>query len=227
MPDLPTPVPEPNRTRRIEALVQRTQQAVLAAVEEMLKRQLAPALDYARQAILSAAAEMVQKEAEPLLLRVKGLTLETVEELIQRQIEPFLARTRQLVLEGLENATVVQKYTDAITNGLKTFMAETVAEVFRVHIPAYTRRAGHRVMDYAVAGTLYCLAVILLLLGGIFGLQQLGLPRYSTYLIGGAVAGGAAFLLLRFRARAPARGDEQMEDACEPSNTANGQIPGH
>jgi hypothetical protein len=198
----PQPIEESqDRIQHIDRLVQRTQHAVLTGVEEMVRRQMEPFLDQTRQTILSTVEQMVHKHGDTLLGRVKGITLEIAEEMLLRQIEPFLDRARSLILEGLENASFAQKYADHLAAGLKKFARETVIEVLQVQVPAYSRRAGRRVLEYAVAGTLLCLAVILLLLGGIRGLQSAGVPDYATYLAGGLIAGGAGLFLLRMGSR--------------------------
>jgi hypothetical protein len=186
-----------DRPRRLDELVLRTQRAVLGSVEEILKRQMEPALEHARQTILATVEEIVQKHADTVLTRIKGLTLETVDQALRQQIEPFLARTRQLVLEGLENTPVVQRYTEAVVGGLKKFLSETVAEAVTVHLPAYSRRAGHSLLGFAVAAALCCLAAVFLVTGGIMGLQELGMAAFASYLVGGAGAGLAGFFLLK------------------------------
>jgi hypothetical protein len=201
MTDAPISEQPEDTSGRIEALVQRTQKAVLAGVEEILQRQMVPFLDQARRAVLAGTEEVLGKHADALLVRLKGITLETAEELLQRQLEPFLERTRAMVLDGLENAAFVQKYTDRLVAGLKQFLAETAAEVVRVHVPDYSRRVGRRLIDYAVAGTLSCLAVGLLGLGGVLGLQAAGLPTYAACLVVSGFAALAAFVLLRLRSR--------------------------
>jgi hypothetical protein len=195
---VPQPADQPDeRTQRLEQLVQRTQQAVLVGVEEIVRRQMAPFLDQARRSILEAVEQMVHKYGEALLAQTKGVTLETVEEMLKRQIEPFLERARHMALEGLENAAFVQKYVDVLAVGLKNFARETAVEVFQVQLPAYSHQVGRRFLGFAVGGTLLCLAAIFLLVGGILGLQVAGVPAYAGYLAGGVVAAAAAFVLFK------------------------------
>jgi hypothetical protein len=185
------------RTQRIEQLVHRTQQIVLVSVEEILRRQMEPFVDHARRALLTAVEEMVHKYGDPLVAQTKGLTLQTVEEMLKRQIEPFLERARQMVLEGLENAAFVQKYVDLLAIGLKNLARETAVEIFQVQLPAYSTKFGRRILGFAAAGTLLCLAMIFLLVGGVLGLQVAGVPVYATYVAGGVAAGLAALVLFK------------------------------
>jgi hypothetical protein len=194
-----------DKPRRVDDLVQRTQQAVLQGVEAMFRRQMEPFLDHTRQMILATIEEVVQKHADPLLLRLKDVTLSTTDELLKSHLEPFLKRVRHMVLEGLEDAVFLQKYVDRLVAGLKKVTAEAMVEVVRVYIPDYSRRVGRRVVEYAMAGTLSCLAIIFLLMGGVLGLEATGLPDYGAYLAGGAAAGVIAFVLLQIRANAFAK----------------------
>jgi hypothetical protein len=196
------PVEQPDdRSRRIEELVQRTQQAVLGGVEEIVQRQMTPFLERAGQSVRDTVDYVLRQHADSLLGRLKGVSLDAAEEMLKKLIEPFLERTRHLVLDGLENASFVQRYADRLAASLKGFLVETVAEVFQVHVPEYSRRFGRRVVDYVVAGTLYCLAAIFLTVGGILGLQQAGWPPYATFLTGGTVALVLAVVLLKLRHR--------------------------
>jgi hypothetical protein len=195
------------RAQRLEQLVQRTQQAVLVSVEEILRRQMEPFLEHTRRTLLATVEEMVRKYADPLLAQTRGATLQTVEEMLKRQIEPFLERARHMVLEGLENAGFVQRYVDVLAVGLKSFARETAVEVFQVQLPAYSHQFGRRLLGYAVGGTLLCLAVIFLLVGGIWGLQAAGVPAYVTYLAGGVAAAAAAVVLFKVTSRSPTVGE--------------------
>ena len=154
-------------------------------MEEILQRQMKPFLDHTRQMLLDSIAVVMRTHADSLLARLKGVSLDLVEELLRLRIEPFLGRGKQIVLDGLENAEFVQKYVDSLVAGLKKMTLETVLEVVQVQIPGYWHRFGMRVVDYALAGTLSCLAAIFLFMGGILGLERAGLPAYATYLLGG------------------------------------------
>ncbi len=199
MTDLPVPQPAPTTIERIEDLVQRTQRTVLESVEAILKRQMQPFLDHARQTILDSLDVVVHKHADTLLSRLKGVSLDLVEEILKRQLEPFLGRAKQMAVDGLENAGFVQKYVDSLTAGLKKITLETMTEVVRGQVPDVARRFGRRVVASAAVVTLSCLAGVFLLVGGVLGLQAAGLPPYATYLIGAAVAAGAAWALSHWR----------------------------
>jgi hypothetical protein len=87
-----------------------------------------------------------------------------------------------------------------------------------------------------VADTLFCLAAVLLCVGGVLGLQQAGLPPYATYLLGGSVALGAGWALLRLRAwdwagrqvppgKGAAEGKSTGPDPKGTPDTASGEPP--
>ena len=64
MTDAPISEQPEDTSGRIEALVQRTQKAVLAGVEEILQRQMVPFLDQARRAVLAGTEEVLGKHAD-------------------------------------------------------------------------------------------------------------------------------------------------------------------
>ena len=94
---------------------------------------------------------------------------------------------------------MVRRQSDGYLENLQQFIATTVVEVFRVHVPDYSRWAGQRVLDYVLAGTLFCLAAVLFCVGAILGLERAGFPPFATYLVSGgfALLAGLAFLKLR------------------------------
>lgn len=183
----------------LEEVVQRTQSAVVEGVEAVIQRQMVPFLEHSRKTILATVEEAVQKHGDSLTARLKGLALDTAEELLKQQIEPLLERARRMLVQGLDNAALVQKYTDHLAGVFKQLTREAVVEVFQVQLPSYSARVGRRVVDYVVAGTLLCLAAVLLVLGLVLGLAELGVPAYATYLLGGVLAGGMAFVLIKWR----------------------------
>jgi hypothetical protein len=210
---LPQTLDQPDdKTHRLEQLVESTQRTVLEGVEGVIQRQMVPFLDHSRQTILATIDEAVHKHGETLGVRLKRVALDIGEELLKQQLPPLLERGRHLLWEGLDNAAVVQKYTDRLTAALKEVTRETVLEVFQVQLPSYSGRVGRRVIEYAFAGTLYCTAAVFLLVGLILGLREAGLPPYATYLLGGVVAGlaGAAVLKLHhpFGGRSAGKGPE-------------------
>jgi hypothetical protein len=197
---LPQTLDQPDdKTLRLERLVESTQRAVLEGVEGVLQRQMVPFLDHSRQAILATIDEAVKIHGDSLRARLKRLALDTAEELLQQRLEPLLERTRHLLVQGLENAAVVQKYTDRLTSALKQVTREAIGEVFQVQLPAYSGRVGRRVLDYVVAGTLFCVTAVFLLMALVLGLREAGLPPYATYLVGGGAAGAAGVALLTLR----------------------------
>jgi hypothetical protein len=223
----PQPVeqPEEERSRRIERLVERTQQAVLVSVEEILRRQMEPFLEHARLTLLATLDEMVNKYGQSALVRTREATLETVEEVLNRQIEPFLERYQRMLVDGLENAAVVQKSLDMLGAGVKRFAKEMAVEVLEGYLPSYAHRFGRRVLGYAVGGTLVCLAVIFLLLGGVLGLQAVGVPPFATYLAGGAIAGGVALVLLKMSTRPLMYVDDSRSESVSAHGESGLQTP--
>jgi hypothetical protein len=201
MTDLPAADQPASPVERVEELVQRTHRAVLGNMEELLKRQLEPLFLQARQTLRDGFQEVVDTHAEALLLRLKQVTLETAGDLLNKEVEPFLERTRQMVLNGLTHPELVEKTVDRAVQRLRTFVIKAVQEVERGQLPEQARRFGRRVVDYAVGVVLLCLAVVLLLLGGVLGLQQAGVPTYATYLAGGLGAAVAAFFLFKIHSR--------------------------
>ncbi|MBM4073881.1 MAG: hypothetical protein FJ271_33925 [Planctomycetes bacterium] len=166
-------------------------------------------------------AQALQQQMEPFLQRVKQVTLEVIDEVGKQHGNAMLTQLRQIVMETvgvilkaeattlidrlrpamIEGSDAVRHNTEGLLADLKGFITRTVAETFREHVPEYSRWAGQRIIDYVLAGTLFGLASILLCLGGIFGLQQLGVQPYATYLAGGIGALGAGWLFLRLRSR--------------------------
>ena len=157
-----------------------------------------PFLQQVKQMALEVIEEIGQKHGTPALAQLRQTLVETVGAVLKREEGSLLAQLKPAMVEG---GDAVRQKTDSLLGDLKQFITTTVVEVFRVHVPEYSRWAGQRVLDHILAATLFCLAAVLVCVGGILGLERAGLPQYAVYLIGGSVAlvAGLAFLKLRSR----------------------------
>jgi hypothetical protein len=189
-------------SRHAEPLAARLRGALRDAVEELSARQLGPLLERLKQAVLAAVEEAGRKHAGPLLTRLKETLGEAAGDLVRRQLDLLLAGARRGMPDGADH---VREYADLLVGKVRDAVAEPIAQVMRVHVPGYVRRAGGRLIDYALAATLLCVAAVFLLVGAVQGLQQAGLPTYLTYLLGGLAALGAGLVFLRLYTR-PAGG---------------------
>jgi hypothetical protein len=154
-----------------EPLIERTKQAVHNAVEE---------------AVREYGTGMVAEARQKLKAAVDGLVAVQVEKLVQ-QLGP--------------GSDAAKRATEGWLRDLREFANTTLADLFEKRVPEYSRWAGQRVLDYALVGILFAVAVVLLFAGGILGLHELGLPPYATFLIGGVVALAFGFWMLRMRPR--------------------------
>jgi hypothetical protein len=96
---------------------------------------------------------------------------------------------------------------------MKKFLTETMREV----LPAYARGVSKGLTAFTLTATLICLAAVLGIIGGITGLQELGLAPFASYLIGAAVAGSAGFFLFKFNA--PKAAEAHRVDDCRSVDT--------
>ncbi len=175
-----------------------TQMAALNDLEQAFQRQMEPFLKRVKQMTLEIVDEVGRKHGNPFLMQMRETLVETVGGMLKTEVAARLDKLRPAVLEGND---AVRKTADNMLNDLKQFITKTVVDVFQVHVPAYSSRAGRRMIDYFLAGTLLCLAAVLLFVGGILALEDAGLPRYLAFLIGGAGAMGVGMAYLRVRAR--------------------------
>jgi hypothetical protein len=154
-----------------QPLIERTKQAVRNAVEE---------------AVREYGGGMVAEARQKLKAAVDGLVAAQVEKLVQ-QLGP--------------GGDAAPRLAEGWLRDLREFANTTLTDLFEKRVPEYSRWAGQRVLDYALVGILFAVAVVLLFAGGILGLRELGLPPYATFLIGGIVALAFGFWLLRMRPR--------------------------
>jgi len=175
--------------------------APLAAVndlEQAFQRQMEPFLERVKQMTLEIVDEVGQKHGNPLFVQIREILVETVGGLLKTEVAARLDRLRPTVLEGSDS---LRKIAHDFVEDMKQFITKTVIDVFQVYVPEYSSRAGRRVIDYFLAGTLLCLAAVLLVMGCILGLEEAGLPKYVDFLIGGGVALGVGMIYLRVRGR--------------------------
>jgi hypothetical protein len=172
--------------------------ATIGEIEQAWQRQMEPLLLQVKQVALEVIDDVGRKHGNPLLGQVRQTLVETVGVLLKAELPALLEQLKPAVREGGE---AVRHNADSLIADLKQFITTTVVEVFRVHVPEYSRWVGRRMIDYIVATTLFCLAAVLGCVGLILGLERAGLPAYATYLIGGGVAAAAAIALLKLRPR--------------------------
>jgi hypothetical protein len=175
-----------------------SQLAALDNLEQAFQRQLEPFLLRVKQMTLEIVDEVGEKHGKPFLVQMRDTLVETVGAMLKTEVAARLDKLRPAVLEG---GDALRKTGDTLLADLKQFITTTVTNVFQDQIPNYSSRAGRRMIDYFLAGTLLCLAAVLLCLGVIQGLEHFGVASFLSYLIGGggALAVGMAYLKLRAR----------------------------
>jgi hypothetical protein len=176
-----------------EPLLARLRQVLLEALSEAAQRQLEPLAQRIHQTTLRVVEEVIQKHAAPLVAQVRVALQESMEEVVKRQMAPMLDRARQSMQESVG---ITAQLADVIVARLKVTVAEPGAQMFREEVPRYAQWLGRRTLDYVLAATLFCLAAVFLLIGSVFGLEEVGLKPFVSYIVGGlaAVAGGLVFL---------------------------------
>jgi hypothetical protein len=177
---------------------QHSQVPALDDLEQAFQRQMEPFLQRVKQVTLEIVDEVGQKHGNPLFVQVRGILLETVGGILKTEVAARLDKLRPAIVEGSD---AVRNSADNLLKDMKEFITKTVVDVFQVHVPNYSSRAGRRMIDYFLAGTLLCLAAVLLFVGGILGLKHFGVDDYLAYLIGGAGALTVGMIYLKVRAR--------------------------
>jgi hypothetical protein len=172
--------------------------AAVADIERAVERQMEPLLHRAKQITLEVIDEVAQKHGNPLVAQLRQALLETVGTLIRTEAAALVDRLRPALLDS---TAVARQNADVLLADLRKLINETVVEVFRVHVPEYSRWVGQRVIDYLLAGTLFCLTAVLVCVGVILGLEKAGVPGYATYLVSGGVALAVGVALLKLRSR--------------------------
>jgi hypothetical protein len=196
--------------RHAEPLADGLKRALREAVEELQGRQLGPLSERIKLTLLATVEEIGQKYAAPLQAALKELLGETFGEVLRRHLEPAFDGARKKMLDS---ASSVREYVDLLIERVRQTLAEPIAQALRVQVPSYARRVGVRVIDNALAVTLFCVAAVSLFLGSVQGLQQVGLPSYVTYLLAGLAAVGVGLVFLRLHAR---KSESLAEEASSP-----------
>jgi hypothetical protein len=150
--------------------------------------------------LLELAAQIVERHATPLVNQLHAALHKALEQVVREQLGPMLERARQSLQESTQLAG---QFADAVVGRLKVTVAEPTREVLREQVPEYAHWAGRRAMDYVLAAGLFCLAAVFLLVGGILGLQAVGVPPFATYLIGGLTALGSGLIVMRLFSPGP------------------------
>jgi hypothetical protein len=181
--------------RQLDPLLQRIGQVLQEALSATAHHQLEPLVGRLRQTTLDLTEEILHKHAAPLLGQLRAALEGCLDEVFQRRMEPLLEHARQSMQESAKTAT---QLVDTIVARLRVTVAEPTAERLAVTLPRYARWARRRMVNGVLATTLFCLAAIFLLVGGVLGLQEAGLKPYATYGIGGltALVGGVVSLRL-------------------------------
>jgi hypothetical protein len=172
--------------------------AAVQDIEQAFQRQMEPLLQRLKLVTLDVIDEVGRKHGGPLLAQVRQAAAETTAVLLRAELAALVERVTPAVREG---SAAVRRDADQLLGELKHFINQTVVEAFQVHVPEYSRWAGQRVLDYFLAGTLFCLAAVLLCVGGILALQWAGLPPFAAYLLGGGAALAAGVVLLNLRSQ--------------------------
>jgi hypothetical protein len=183
-------------SKHADLLLARLQAVVRETVEELRQRQLDSVLERLKETALDVLEEARQKHVGPFLAQLQ----EVVGEVLRRQVDQFAERARQEVRDG---SLHLKEYTDELAGKMREAVTEPVARVLRVHAPEYARQAGGRILDYALAATLFCVAAVLLSVGAVQGLQQAGLPAYVSDILGGLGALTAGLVFWRISRRPP------------------------
>jgi hypothetical protein len=186
--------------QQIEPILQQTRTQLAQSLEELARRQVEPVLARTHEMILKLAAEIVERHATPLVNQVRVALQNALEQVVQQQMGPMLERARHSLQESTQLAG---QFADAVVSRLKVTVGEPTKEVLREQVPEYAHWAGRRAMDYVLAAGLFCLAAVFLLVGGVLGLQAVGVPPFATYLIGGLAALGGGLMVMRLFSPGP------------------------
>jgi len=163
-------------------------------LEQALSRQMGPFLEQVKQMTLEVIDEVGRRHGTPLLAQVRQTLVETIAAVVKAEVPALVQQLQPSLREG---GDALRKNADNLVLELKQAVTRTVIEVFQVHLPEYSRRAGQRVLAYLLAGTLFCVGAVLGSVGIILTLERAGLPGYATYLIGAGLALGVGLAFLK------------------------------
>ena len=174
--------------------------AAVGELERTIQENAEPLLEKAKKALLNAIDEAVRKHGVALLGELRGTLKAAVDGIVAAQIEKMVEQLRP-------GGDAAKQLAEGWVRELREYGDTTVRELFEKRVPEYSRWAGQRVIDFALVGVLFTVAVVLLFAGGILGLREAGVPPFAALLIGGVVALGFGFWLLRTRPRSDAPGE--------------------
>jgi hypothetical protein len=177
-------------------------------LERAFQRQMEPFLERVKQMTLEIVDEVSEKHGSSFLVQVRQTLVETVGGLLKTEVAARLDKLRPAVLEGSD---ALRKTGDHLLADWKEFITKTVTDVFQEHVPKYSSRAGRRMIDYFLAGTLLCLSAVLLCVGAIRAMEHFGVPGYLAFLIGGGGALAVGMIYLNVRARRWRRQNSKSE----------------
>jgi hypothetical protein len=194
--------------QHLQPLVNQLRETLLQTADELQKRQVDPLLARTREFLLGMADELRNKYTAPLADQVRKILLDTVDEVRNQHGQPFL--------------DVVNRMRDDLLGSLRTILAQPIEEFLYHRARQYTDWAGRRILNFTVATTLFCAAIVFICLGTVLALQALGVPHWCTYLIVGLAA--ALFGLL-FYLRWMAFGQMTAHLFGQPPNRTSGTPP--
>jgi hypothetical protein len=180
--------------KHLRPLAEQLRQTLLQTAEELQKRQLDPLLEQTRKFLLGVADELRDKYTKPLADQVKKAMLETVDEMRQKHAEPFLGVAREM-LDRL-NVTLREQ----LLVSLRVTLLDPLQDILNKRFPPMMQGAGARALDIVIAGTLFCVAAVLVSVGIVLGLQRLGVPDWITFLGVGLAALLVGLIFYRKRA---------------------------
>jgi hypothetical protein len=178
---------------RLRPLVNELRETLLRTADDLQKQQLDPLLARTRTFLLKVADDLRDKYTAPLADQVKKTLLETVDEMRRQQAEPFLDVVRGLA-EQLNKTLQEQLLTT-----LRVMVLEPLQGILSGRVPIILHGTGTRVLDYIIAGALFCIAAVLVCLALVRGLQELKVPDWLTFLAVGLAALLAGLIFYRKR----------------------------
>jgi hypothetical protein len=187
----------------LEVLLRQTRAQLLEGFEQAVMRQVDPVLERTKTMLLSSTEEIIRQHAAPLVGQLRSALQECLEEVVKHQMAPLMERAQQGMQETLHFAP---QFADVVVGRLKVTVAEPSMQMMREEMPRHAQWLGRRLLDCVLAATLFCLAAVFLLVGGVLGLEETGLKPFAAYGIGGlaALIGGLVFLRLLTQQPSPA-----------------------
>ncbi len=199
-----------------QPLSEQLRTALVQTLAEVQKDHLEPFLAQVRQTILTTLDEAARNHAQPLLVQVQESLLGVASHLYQTYTATLLGQVQETLTTSLNQVceqyvqpvkeltqSLHQQFTTAIREQGETLIG-SARQTLEDYLPGHLRWMGKRGMDYAIAGTLFCVAAILIALGLVEALRAMGVPLWGVYLPVGllALVIGLIFYRRRIKARA-------------------------